>query len=419
MNDEVNLRPLPIDQLWSALGHRRPLRVAVVHDWLYVLGGAEKVLAAILRCLPTADMFALFDNFSPAERAVIGYCESRTSFLQRMPGIKRNHRPYLPLMPLAIEQLDLSGYDLVVSSSSSVAKGVLTGPDQIHIAYVHSPMRYAWDLQHQYLRETSTEWGLKSLFVRWMLHRVRMWDVRTAHGVDTYIANSRFVARRIRKIYGRDAEVIHPPVRIPPELKPAAKQPYFLTASRMVPYKNTRAIVHAFRHLPDQQLVVAGDGPERKSLEALAGSNTRFVGFVADAELQRMMRDCRAFIFAAEEDFGIVPLEAQALGTPVIALGRGGALETIIASGPNPTGIFFDAPDPDSIAAAVRDFLEAPDRFAPIDCFQNAQRFSEAQFEARFSDLLRRELDPACVSPGQSLRRTIPRTLQLQESGHV
>ncbi len=151
MNDDVRLRPLPIDQLWSALGHRRPLRVAVVHDWLYVLGGAEKVLAAILRCLPPADMFALFDNLSPAQRATIGYSGSRTSFLQRMPGIRRNHRPYLPLMPLAIEQLDLSGYDLVVSSSSSVAKGVLTGPDQIHISYVHSPMRYAWDLQHQVL----------------------------------------------------------------------------------------------------------------------------------------------------------------------------------------------------------------------------------------------------------------------------
>ena len=419
MNDDVRLRPLPIDQLWSALGHRRPLRVAVVHDWLYVLGGAEKVLAAILRCLPPADMFALFDNLSPAQRATIGYSGSRTSFLQRMPGIRRNHRPYLPLMPLAIEQLDLSGYDLVVSSSSSVAKGVLTGPDQIHISYVHSPMRYAWDLQHQYLHETATERGLKSLFVRWMLHRVRMWDVRTAHGVDTYVANSQFVARRIRKIYGRDAEVIHPPVRIPAELQPVAKQPYFLTASRMVPYKNTRAIVQAFRNLPGQQLVVAGDGPERKSLEAMAGSNARFVGFVPDAELLRMMRECQAFVFAAEEDFGIVPLEAQAVGTPVIALGRGGALETILASGPNPTGMFFDTPDPDSIAAAVRDFLKSADRFAPIDCFRNAQRFSEAAFEERFSNLLRRHIDPACVTSGQSARRLLPRTLQLQESGHV
>ncbi len=198
-----------------------------------------------------------------------------------------------------------------------------------------------------------------------------------------------------------------------------AKQPYFLTASRMVPYKNTRAIVQAFRNLPGQQLVVAGDGPERKSLEAMAGSNARFVGFVPDAELLRMMRECQAFVFAAEEDFGIVPLEAQAVGTPVIALGRGGALETILASGPNPTGMFFDTPDPDSIAAAVRDFLELADRFAPIDCFRNAQRFSEAAFEERFSNLLRRHIDPACVTSGQSARRLLPRTLQLQESGHV
>jgi glycosyltransferase involved in cell wall biosynthesis len=394
VNDGVNLRALPLDQVRSAFGRTRPLRVAVVHDWLYVLGGAEKVLAAILRCLPTADIFALFDTLQPADRAAIGYRESRTSFLQRMPGIRRNHRPYLPLMPLAIEQLDLSDYDLVVSSSSSVAKGVLTGPDQIHIAYVHSPMRYAWDLQHQYLRETATERGLKSLFVRWMLHRARMWDVRTAHGVDTYVANSRFVARRIRKIYGRGAEVIYPPVRISPELKEVEKQPYFFTASRLVPYKNIRAIVQAFRDLPQHQLVVGGDGPERKGLEAIASSNTRFVGFVPDAELQRMMRECLAFVFAAEEDFGIVPLEAQAAGTPVIALGRGGVLETIVTSGPKPTGLFFEVPEPDSIAAAVQSFLAQRGRFAPIDCFLNAQRFSEATFEQRFTDLVRRHLDP-------------------------
>ena len=368
------------------------LRIAVVHDWLYVLGGAEKVLAAILRCVPGADVFALFDVLNERERAAIGYQTSRTSFLQRMPGIRRHHRAYLGLMPLAIEQLDLSAYDLVISSSSAVAKGVLTGPNQLHVAYVHSPMRYAWDLQHQYLRDGALERGVKSALARWLLHRARMWDVRTAHGVDAYVVNSHFVARRVRKIYGRDAAVIHPPVRVPQTLASVPKRDFFLTASRLVPYKNTRAIVQAFRELPSQRLVVAGDGPERASLEAIAGSNVQFVGFVPDDELHRLMAEARAFVFAAEEDFGIVPLEAQAAGTPVIALGRGGALETIQVSGRHPTGMFFDTPEPEAIAAAVGEFLESDQAFAPADCFRNAQRFSQAAFETGFREFLGQQL---------------------------
>src|SRR6516162_10191567 len=178
------------------------LRIAVVHDWLYTLGGAEKVLAGILRCLPTAAVYCLFDNLSQADRDKIGYGFSHTSFLQRMPGITSKHRLYLPLMPLAIEQLDLDEYDLIISSSYAVAKGVLTGPDQLHLSYVRSPMRYAWDMQHKYLRELGATQGLKSWMTRIPLHRMRIWDVRTAHGVDGYAANSEYIARRIRKIYG-------------------------------------------------------------------------------------------------------------------------------------------------------------------------------------------------------------------------
>jgi glycosyltransferase involved in cell wall biosynthesis len=203
-------------------------------------------------------------------------------------------------MPLAIEQLDLSGYDLVISSSYAVAKGILTGPDQVHIAYVHSPMRYAWDLQHQYLAESGMARGLKGALARVILHYMRMWDARTASGVTAFAANSAFVARRIRKCYGRDARVIHPPVDVPAALPAWTRGDHFLVASRLVPYKNVRAVVEAFKLLPDQKLVIAGTGPELARLRALAGPNVTFAGFVSDSELRRLMGTARAFVFAAE-----------------------------------------------------------------------------------------------------------------------
>lgn len=368
------------------------MRVAVVHDWLYVYGGAERVLRSILRCLPaSADLYTVFDTMPAEARRKVGYETSRTTFLQRMPFIARKHRMYLPLMPLAIEQLDLSGYDLVVSSSYAVAKGVLTGPDQLHLAYVHSPMRYAWDLQHQYLAESGMQRGVRSILARALLHRMRLWDARTANGVDAYAANSHFVARRIRKTYGRDAQVIHPPVDVP-DVRPAwRKGEHFLTASRLVPYKNVRAIVEAFRELPDMKLVVAGDGPDADRIRAAAGPNVSMVGFVPDDALRELMGTARAFLFAAEEDFGIVPVEAQGQGTPVLALGRGGARETILTDGPAPTGLFFDRPDPATIAACVRAFVEDEERFDPDACHAQAQRFSEARFQARFGAFVRRE----------------------------
>ena len=369
------------------------MRVAVVHDWLYTFGGAERVLAAILRCLPGADVFTLFDILPDEDRKRIGFDAARCSFLQRMPAIARRHRLYLPLMPLAIEQFDLSGYDLIVSSSYAVAKGVITGPNQLHLAYVHSPMRYAWDLQHQYLRESNLTRGVKSVLARLLLHKMRIWDMRTSHGVDAYMVNSHFVGRRVRKIYGKDAQVIYPPVDVP-AMPPASRvaENYFLTASRLVPYKQVRAIVDAFAALPDQQLIVVGTGPELPRLQAAAGPNVKFAGFVPDSELGRMMGSAQAFIFAAEEDFGITPLEAQGHGTPVIALGRGGALETIVTQGPSPTGIFFQSPTPDAIAAAVKTFLARPGAFSPASCHANAMRFAPARFEREFRSFVQDRL---------------------------
>lgn len=361
------------------------MRVAIVHDYLNTLGGAEKVLQSILECFPGADLYSLFDVLQPEDRALIGYRECTTSFLQRMPGIAQRHRLYLPLMPLAVEQLDVSSYDLVISSSWAVAKGILTGPDQLHISYVHSPMRYAWDLQHEYLRVSGLEHGLKSWLARALLHRLRLWDVRTANGVDEYLANSHFIARRIAKAYGRAAQVIYPPVSVPASLPAVPRADFFMTASRLVPYKNVDKVVEAFRQLPAEKLIVAGEGPEMHRLRQIAPDNVTFTGFVRNDELRALFSAARAFIFAAEEDFGIAPVEAQAYGTPVLALRRGGARESVIERSDEATGIFFESPTPDCIARAVSTFMRLEQSFRREHCHANARRFSKERFVSEFS----------------------------------
>ncbi len=357
------------------------MRVAVVHDWLYTLGGAEQVLREILRCYPDAEVFALFDALSPEDREKIGIKKkTHTSFLQRMPFIKTKHRSYLPLMPIAIEQFDLSGYDLVISSSYAVAKGVITGPNQLHVSYVHSPMRYAWDLQHAYLNEGGYTAGIKGALARALLHRIRIWDVRTAHGPDAMLANSNFIAKRIKKVYGRDAKVIYPPVTLSSLPKTLPVGDHFLAASRLVPYKKIEAVIQAFNAMPDQKLIVAGDGPEAERLKAMAGPNVTFAGFVSDVRLRELMATARAFVFAAEEDFGIIVVEAQSEGAPVLALGRGGARETVSASPELRTGMFFDANEPEAIAECVRAFIAREHEFSRDVCRAHAQKFSAERF---------------------------------------
>jgi glycosyltransferase involved in cell wall biosynthesis len=362
------------------------MRVAIVHDWLYVFGGAERVLTSILKCFPDADIYTLFDVLDDANKAKIGYSKSNVSFMQRMPLIRKAHRLYLPLMAIAVEQFDLSSYDVVISSSASLSKGVITGPDQLHISYVHSPMRYAWDMQHEYLRQGKKDKGLSGIIARYVLHKMRLWDVRTAHGPDALVANSRYIARRIRKAYGRKAEVIYPPVRIPEQLS-VPKKNYFLAASRLVAYKNNHLIAEAFtKYLPNEQLVICGDGPELAKIKSMAGPNVSFTGFVSDAELAIKMAEAQAFIFAAEDDFGIVPVEAQSHGTPVIALGRGGACETVIAGGDRPTGVFFPEAKATLIAAAVHKFRSNQTLYNPDNCRRNALYFSEDRFTRQFKE---------------------------------
>lgn len=358
------------------------MRVAVAHDWLYVVGGAERVLQQILHIFPDADVYTVFEALTDADRQRIGITKPvNTTFLQKFPGVARWHRILLPFMPLAIEQLDLSEYDLVISSSYAVAKGVLTGPDQLHVAYVHSPLRYAWDMQHRYLAEDGSSRGLKSMLMRILLHRIRIWDTRTAHGPDVMIANSNFIARRIRKAYGRTASVIYPPVDQSTRTTQAVKGDYFFTASRLVPYKNIEAVVRAFALLPELKLTVGGSGPQQDYLKKIATPNVTFIGYVPDEELREKMACARAFVFAAEEDFGIIPVEAQSEGTPVLALRRGGSKETVVDG---VTGLFFNEDTPEAIAATVKEFVAREVEFSPENCVKHAAKFSADRFRAEF-----------------------------------
>lgn len=378
------------------------MKIALVHDWLVTYAGAERVLSELIVVFPKADLFAVVDFLSDTDRQRIGGKRATTTFIQRMPSARKRYRNYLPLMPLAIEQLDLSGYDLVISSSHAVAKGVITGPDQVHVSYVHSPIRYAWDMQHQYLREAGLERGLKSWLVRWLLHKIRLWDTRTAHGVDQFVANSRFIARRIKKVYGREALVVNPPVDTERFSLVEAKDDFYLTASRLVPYKRIDLIAKAFAGMPGKRLLIVGDGPDADKVRAAAGPNVECLGYQSDAALRDLMGRARAFVFAAEEDFGIIPVEAQACGTPVIAFGKGGALETVVAGGNTPTGIFFAEQTVESLQAAVHEFEHRLSAFSPKACRANAERFSAERFREEIHQLVTHCMDAASLNLGVS-----------------
>lgn len=331
------------------------MKIAIIHDWLVTFAGAEKVLEQILRIYPEADLFSMVDFIEESERGFILNKPVTTSFIQKWPKAKTKYRSYLPLMPLAVEQFDLSDYDLIISSSHAVAKSVLTGPDQLHISYVHSPIRYAWDLQHQYLRESGLDKGVKGWIAKYLLHRIRKWDVGTANRVDYYVANSNFIKRRINKVYRRNSSVIFPPVSVEDFELYTEKDDYFLTASRMVPYKKMDLVVKAFIKMPDKKLKIIGIGPDYKKIKKIAEGhpNIELLGYQPFSVLKENMQKARAFVFAAEEDFGITPVEAQACGTPVIGYGKGGLLDTVIEG---QTGVFFKDQTEQSLIDAINRF---------------------------------------------------------------
>lgn len=364
------------------------MKIAIVSDWLVTYAGAEKVLEQMVECFPEADLFAVVDFLD--DRKFVKNKRSTTTFIQHLPFARKKYRAYLPLMPFAIEQLDLSQYDVVVSSSHAVAKGVLTGPDQVHISYVHSPVRYAWDLQHQYLVQSKLTRGLKSWIARLSLHYIRMWDTRTAAGVDYFLCNSNFIRRRILKTYRRDAQVLYPPVDLDAFSVKETKEDFYLTASRMVPYKKVDLIAESFTRMPGRKLVIIGDGPEMDRVRAKAGSNVSILGYQSFEVLRDHMQRAKAFIFAAEEDFGITPVEAQACGTPVIAFGKGGAVETVrdIQSA-QPTGVLFATQTVDAVVHAVEKFESNLPLFTAANCRANAERFSTGLFKEVFTAYVR------------------------------
>ena len=370
------------------------MKVAIIHDWLTDYAGAERVLEQVLLCYPKADLYSLVDFLSADNRRFLSGKTAKTSFIQTLPFARTKFRQYLLLMPLAVEQFDLSSYDLIISSSHAVAKGVLTGPDQLHICMCYSPIRYAWDLQHIYLNQSGLDTGIKGWLVRLMLHKIRLWDSRTANGVDEFIAISQFISRRIWKTYRREARVIYPPVEITKFPLREDKEDFYMTASRMVPYKKINLIAEAFTAMPERRLVIIGDGPEMQNVRAKAGANVTVLGYQTDDVLRDYMQRARAFIFAAEEDFGITPLEAQACGTPVIAFGKGGVLETIRGlDDEHPTGVFFAEQSIPAIKAAVISFEQEVARILPVTCRSNASRFAPERFRAEFMACVKEEWD--------------------------
>jgi glycosyltransferase involved in cell wall biosynthesis len=392
------------------------MKIAIVHDWLVTYAGAERVLAALIKLWPEADLFSVIDFLSDQDRVHLGGKTAQTTFIQKLPKAKTHYQKYLPLMPMAIEQLDLSGYDLIISSSHAVAKGVLSGPDQLHISYVHSPIRYAWDLQHQYLLEAGLNNVFKGKLARMVLHYIRMWDQRTAAGVDDFIANSHFIGRRIFKAYRRESTVIYPPVDTLGFTLQETKQEYYLTASRMVPYKRMPMIIEAFAAMPDKRLIVIGDGPEMEKARAIHAPNVTLLGYQPFAILLEHMRNAKAFVFAAEEDFGISPVEAQACGTPVIAYAKGGVLETICGlDHPAPTGVLYHQQTVSALVAAIGEFENAKPQISAQACRCNAERFSGERFEQEIKDFVEARLSAAHTSlhprPASTAASTPPVTI--------
>jgi glycosyltransferase involved in cell wall biosynthesis len=374
------------------------MKIAVIHDWLVTCAGAERVLEQILSLYPAADLFTLVDYLPRDDRTFLHDRSVHTSFLQYLPFAKRKYRSFLPLMPRAIERLDIRGYDLVISSSHAVAKNVRTSGDQLHICYCHTPMRYAWDLRDQYLRESRLDRGVKGLLARRLLDRIRRWDAASSARVNHFVANSRYIADRIKRCYGRDSTVIYPPVDLDGFSLREQKEDFYVAASRMVPYKRMDMIVEAFSSMPDQKLIVIGDGPDLEKVRSKAAGNIELVGRQPPMALRDYLQRAQAFVFAANEDFGIIPVEAQACGTPVIAFGRGGVKETIVplqeqgtpdgTEERKPTGVFFSEQTPSSLAEAVKRFERNRDAFDPREIRKNVERFSRDRFRTEFKDFV-------------------------------
>lgn len=367
------------------------MKTAIVHEWFVNYMGSEKCVESFTNIWGEADIFALVDYLSPEERKIILKGKtSETSFIQKLPGAKKRYRSYLPFFPLAVEQFDLSGYNVVISSSHAVAKGAPTGTNQMHVCYCHTPVRYAWDLYNQYLREANLTRGIKGIIAKIILHYFRLWDISTVNRVDHFVANSGYIARRIKKIYNREANVIYPPVDVDKFILNENKEDFYLAVARFVPYKKMDLIVEAYAGMPDKKLYVIGSGPDEAKIKALARPNIKFLGYQSDKDLIDYMGRAKAFVFAAEEDFGITNVEAMACGTPVIAFGKGGATETIIHG---ETGYFFEEQTPESLRKAVEEFEKIFSSFKPARIRAHSEKFSRKRFEEEIESFVTKKYE--------------------------
>lgn len=361
--------------------HRHYPRVAIIHYWLVGMRGGERVLEQLIQLFPHADIFT--HVYVPdAVSAIIRERPVTTSFIQRLPGAAKRYQSYLPLMPMALEALDLRGYDLVISSEAGPAKGVIAAPDALHICYCHSPMRYLWDQYHVY--RDAAGW-LQKKMMPVLFHGLRQWDVTSAARVDSFVANSRFIKQRIHRVWHRDSVVVHPPVAVAEFSVAETVSDDFLWVGQLVPYKRPDLAVDAFTRL-GLPLTVVGTGPQEAELKRRAGANIRFVPRLDFARLKHAYATARALVFTAEEDFGIVPVEANASGRPVIAYGRAGVLDSIV---PGETGLFFDTQSVEAVIAAVEAFVARASDFDPAVAVRNAARFAPARFDAGFMEALR------------------------------
>ena len=361
------------------------MKVAIIHDWLTNMGGAERVVLALHELFPSAPVFTIVHNPDklPPEFAEL---DIRTSFIQKLPKAKTKYQTYLPFMPIAVEQFDLSEFDIVISSSHACAKGVITRPETLHICYCYTPMRYAWFLYHEYMKLHKVS-RVKRLFIPPLMNYLRMWDRLAADRVDDFIAISNGVRSRIKKYYRRESSVIFPPVNTEYYTPSDTIEDYFLVVSRLVPYKRVDLAIEAFNKL-GWPLVVIGDGSEKEKLKRIAGPTVKLMGRLSDEETRNYYARCKAFIFPGEEDFGITPVEAQAAGRPVVAYGAGGALDTVK---PGITGKFFYPQTAEALAAALKDFEWQ--KFNPATIQQHAQEFDTKKFKKDIYDYTVRKYD--------------------------
>jgi glycosyltransferase involved in cell wall biosynthesis len=367
-------------------------RIAIVHYWFVSRRGGERVVEAIAGMFPQADLFSLVADPQAIPDSLRGR-SLQTSFLQNISGGARWHRRLLPLYPLALEQFDLSGYDLVLSSESGPAKGVLTSSGTCHVCYCHSPMRYLWDFYHRYRNDGGMGWFAKPLFSL-TAHYLRMWDAASANRVDYFVANSQNVASRIRKHYRRDSDVIYPPVNVRSGYLAEKTEDYYLLVGQLVDYKRADLAVNACTRL-GRRLRVVGAGEEYARLRKLAGPSVHFCGALSDKDLNEQYAHCRALLFPGEEDFGIVPVEALSFGRPVIAYGRGGVCESVNGFYPDSaffpeqsTGVFFREQSVDSLIEAIQAFERHEHAFRPFFIKQQSERFALSVFQGRFAAFL-------------------------------